>query len=190
MIKQNLIIYSIPNLYKILKELEEDLNYNLYSISDVKDLSTINHSEFLILNWKKNFNYKNTLELTFPIKISKLIEKINIEFIKLKTKNNSNQLIGNYILNLNSRELIFNSKVINLTEKEANLIDFLNKLEHSASIKELELKVWRYENKLETHTVETHIHRLRKKILNVFDRKDFILSDKKGYYLNKLPKNI
>ena len=53
MVKQNLVIYSIPILYNVLKELEEDLNYNLYSASNINDLNKINHSEILILNDKK-----------------------------------------------------------------------------------------------------------------------------------------
>lgn len=190
MVKQNLVIYSIPILYNVLKELEEDLNYNLYFASNINDLNKINHLEILILNDKKKLDYQNTLKLNFPIKISKLIEKINIEFIKLKTKVNSNYSIGDYVLNLNSRKLILNSTTINLTEKETNLIKFLDKSNNPASIKKLEAEVWGHGNKLETHTVETHIHRLRKKILDVFNKKDFILSDKKGYYLNKLSKDI
>lgn len=186
MIKQNLVIYSIPNLYNVLKELEEDLKFNLFFVSDLKELSKLNNLEFLILSSKKNFNYQNNLYVNFPIKISKLIEIINIEYIKLKTKINSNHSIGSYVLNLNSRELILNSKVVYLTEKETNLIKFLDKFNHPVGKKELETKVWGHENKLETHTVETHIHRLRKKIFDVFNKRDFILNDKRGYYLNKL----
>ena len=82
--------------------------------------------------------------------------------------------------------LILNSKIIHLTEKEVNLIMFLNKSEKPVNIEELQLEVWGFKNQLETHTVETHIHRLRKKILNVFEVNNFIISEKKGYYLNKL----
>ena len=103
------------------------------------------------------------MELNFPIAIFRLVEKINIQFMRFKTKENSKFLIGNYTLNLNSRELILDSKVINLTEKEVNLIMFLNKSDNPVKTETLQFEVWGYTNKLETHTVETHMHRLRKK---------------------------
>ena len=81
--------------------------------------------------------------------------------------------------------LKLNSNSVSLTEKEISLILFLNKSKCSVSINKLQEEVWGYKSETETHTVETHIHRLRKKILNEFKRDDFILSNKSGYYLNK-----
>tara|TARA_A100001015_G_scaffold295258_1_gene374046 strand:+ start:2300 stop:2884 length:585 start_codon:yes stop_codon:yes gene_type:complete len=190
MIKQNLVIYSIPTLYSILQELEKELNYNTLNILDKKKLKDHNLSNFLIITDKKNLNYTNVLQLNFPLTISKLIEKINIEFIKSKTKENSNISIGKYILDVNSRKLLMNLKTINLTEKEVNLIVYLKNATKPVSIQMLQLEVWGYKNLLESHTVETHIHRLRKKILSKFNLDNFIISDKKGYYLNRLSKNV
>ena len=189
MIKQNLAIYSIPILYKILKELEKDLNYNTVYISDKKKLENKDLSNFLVITDKENFTKDNFLQIHFPLKISKLIEKINIQFIKFKSKENSKINIGKYILNVNSRMLILNSKIINLTEKEVNLILYLHNSNKPVNIKTLQLEVWGYRNSLETHTVETHIHRLRKKILSTFNLDDLIVSKKDGYYL-ELSKNI
>ncbi len=70
---------------------------------------------------------------------------------------------------------------LNLTEKEADIIIFLKKSEKSVSIDELQTKVWGHSSKLDTHTVETHIYRLRKKISNKFNNDDFIKSTKLGY---------
>ena len=70
---------------------------------------------------------------------------------------------------------------LNLTEKEADIIIFLKKSEKSISIDELQTKVWGHSSKLDTHTVETHIYRLRKKISNKFNNHDFIKSTKLGY---------
>ena len=128
----------------------------------------------LLLTEKKNLHQANVLELNFPLEISKLVEKINIQFLKFKTKENSNFSIGNYIINLNSRELILDLKVVNLTEKEVNLIMFLNKFSDPVNVERLQFEVWGYGNKLETHTVETHIHRLRKK---------FLINLKRQFYL-------
>ena len=70
---------------------------------------------------------------------------------------------------------------LNLTEKEADIIIYLKKSEKSISIDELQTKVWGHSSKLDTHTVETHIYRLRKKISNKFNIYDFIKSTKSGY---------
>ena len=189
MIKQNLAIYSIPILYEILKELETDLNYNIVYISDKNKLENQDLSNFLVISEKENFKFGNFLQIHFPLKISKLIEKINIQFIKFKSKENSNVNIGKYILNINSRTLTTNSNTISLTEKEVNLILYLHSSTEPVNIKTLQLEVWGYRNSLETHTVETHIHRLRKKILSTFNLDDLIVSKKDGYYL-QLSKNI
>ena len=77
-----------------------------------------------------------------------------------------------------------NDKVINLTEREIDLIIFLKNTESAANIDELQKKVWGYNLELETHTVETHIYRLRKKIKDVFQDESFILSTNKGYCIN------
>ena len=64
------------------------------------------------------------------------------------------------------------------------MIIYLDKSENPVTINELQLNIWSYASSLETHTVETHVHRLRKKILELFKDKDFILSTKKGYLIN------
>lgn len=190
MIKQNLAIFSIPILYKILIELENELNYNILYFTDKKKLVEQDLSSFFILTNQKSFNYDNVIQLDFPLKITKLIEKINIQFIKSKAKKNSNIHIGNYVLDINSRKLTLNSNAISLTEKEVNLIVFLSNSNKPVNIEKLQLKVWGYKNKLETHTVETHIHRLRKKIYLTLKSNDLIVRKKDGYHLNKLPENI
>ena len=112
MIKQNLVVYSIPILFEILKELENELNLEIIFVSNKKALEKLNSSDTLILTDKKNLNLLNNLELKFPLKISKLIEKINVKMIKIKTKEQSEINIGSYILNLNARILVLNSKII------------------------------------------------------------------------------
>ena len=85
---------------------------------------------------------------------------------------------------LNSRELISANNTIKLTEKETNIIIYLSQSSDPVSIDQLQFNVWGYQSKLETHTVETHIYRLRKKILKQFNDKNFILSHKNGYKIN------
>ena len=185
MIKQSLIIYSNLILYEILKELENEIKYKIEEISTDKELSNKEISEYLVLTDKKNHKFLNAVQLDLPCKITKLIEKVNIKFIKLKTKEKASVSVGEYDIDLNARLLNFNSESISLTEKEINLITFLNNSKNPVSVYKLQTEVWSYKNKIETHTVETHIHRLRKKILKEFKKEDFILSNKSGYYLNK-----
>ena len=112
------------------------------------------------------------------------MEKINIEILKNNYSQKSNIKIGNYLLNINSREIFLNKKSLKLTEQEIKMIMYLSKSEKPVTINELQSQIWSYASSLETHTVETHIHRLRKKILDLFNDKNFILSTKKGYLIN------
>ena len=91
--------------------------------------------------------------------------------------------VNDYVIDLNSREMLIKDNKLKLTEKEINTISYLSKSEKPVSIDELQEKVWSYQSDIETHTVETHIYRLRKKILNTFNDKDFIISEKNGYQI-------
>ncbi len=87
-------------------------------------------------------------------------------------------------MNLNSRQISKESVKLNLTEREGNLIIFLNKSSSPVSVDRLQKEVWEYGSDLETHTVETHIYRLRKKIKEKFKDDNFIISSKEGYIIN------
>jgi DNA-binding winged helix-turn-helix (wHTH) protein len=181
---QNLIIYKLNPLYQILEELHLDLNFKIIFVDSDNSLNdklkTL--SNYLIISNKKYFENKNQLILeTIPINISKFIEKINIEFLKLQFNRQSDLMINGYKIDLNSREILKNKIKLKLTEKEINTIIYLSKSNKSVGINELQLKVWDYQSDLETHTVETHIYRLKKKFLNFFNDKNFIVSDKNGY---------
>jgi DNA-binding response OmpR family regulator len=79
--------------------------------------------------------------------------------------------------------MLINNLKLKLTEKEINIITYLSKSKKPISIHELQEKVWSYQSDIETHTVETHIYRLRKKILNTFKDNEFIVSKKNGYQI-------
>ena len=79
--------------------------------------------------------------------------------------------------------MLINDTRLKLTEKEINTITYLSKSNKPVSIDELQEKVWSYQSDMETHTVETHIYRLRKKILDKFDDRKFIISKKDGYQI-------
>ena len=188
MSKQNLIIiYKFKSLYNILEELSLDLNYNVVFASDVDALNSkvANLKSYLIISSKIYLNIRNQIILNnTPINILKLVEKINTEFLKIQFYNQSEIKLSNYILDLNSRELTWKNIKIRLTEKETNTIIYLSKSQRSVTVAELQKKVWSYKSDIETHTVETHIYRLRKKILKTFNDDQFIISENNGYQIN------
>ena len=183
---QNLIIYNFISLYKILEEINLDLNFNVIYVDNQKSLNDkikkINN--YLVISNRKDLNVNNQVILDIlPMSMSSLIEKINIHFLKLQFNNQSRFKIKKYFIDLNSREIILNKIKLKLTEKETKIITYLSKEKKPVTIEELEENVWSYQSDIETHTVETHIYRLRKKILSTFNDNDFILSEKNGYQI-------
>ena len=181
-----LIIYEYQILYQVFNEISESLNFEIIQ-SNEKDLKEFNFDQknnYLIISEKKIEGVKNSLILdNLPIKFEKLIEIINIKFLKNKFLDQSHIKIGEYNLDLNSRKISFGNKSLNLTERETNLIIFI-KDKKNVTVKELQKKVWDYSPDLDTHTVETHIYRLRKKMKETFGNESFILNTSKGYSID------
>ena len=179
---ENLVIYDFKILYEILNEISDHINFKLTYINKITDLDLKAQDNYLVISNKKIKYIENQIEITnFPIDIVKLVENINIKFLKKKYNQQLEIDLGVYKLNLNSRKMFDSEKDLDLTEKEADIIIFLKNSKKPASIDELQTHVWGHSSKLETHTVETHIYRLRKKISNKFGNTDFILSTKSGY---------
>ena len=186
MSKQNLIIYKHTSLYNVLEELALDLNFKITFVENDNSLNekVKEYKNYLIISNKEYSNIVNQFVLkNTPINIFKLVEKINIEFLKLQFNSQSQVRVNNYTINLNSREMLINDTKLKLTEKEINTISYLSQSNKPVSIDELQKKVWSYQYDIETHTVETHIYRLRKKIYNTFNDKEFIISQKNGYQI-------
>ena len=181
-----LIIYEYQILYQVFNEISESLNFEIVQ-SNEKDLKEFNFDQknnYLIISEKKIERVKNSLILdNLPIKFEKLIEIINIKFLKNKFLDQSHIKIGKYNLDLNSRKISFGNKSLNLTERETNLIIFI-KDKKNVTVKELQKKVWAYSPDLDTHTVETHIYRLRKKMKETFGNESFILNINNGYSID------
>ena len=181
---QNLVIYDFKILYEILREINNYINFKLISIDKVSDLNLKDQNDYLLISNKKIKNVENQLTLNnFPIDIIKLIESINVKFLKKKYSQQSDIDIGDYKLNLNSRKIFNGTKSLNLTEREANIVVYLNNSKKPVKISKLQTEVWGHNSKLETHTVETHIYRLRKKINDIFEDNNFIKSSKSGYVI-------
>ena len=187
MYHKKLIIYEYDSLFNILDEIKENLNFETIKANknNIESVKSDIRSDFLLLS--KNNSQKNDNQIileNLPTKINKLIEFINIEFLKKKFNLQSNINIGSYHLNLNSRKIVRDNIILDLTERETNLVVYLNKSKLPVKVDELQREVWEYSTELETHTVETHIYRLRKKMKEKFGDKNFILSLKSGYKIS------
>ena len=183
---QNLVIYKCNLLYDIFKEISSVFNFKIDFIDDENKLNDKLkvHKNCLILSRKRYFDIKNFIVLyDLPINIFKLIEKINIEFLKLQYSKQSKIKLNDYIVDLNSREISSKTKKVKLTEKEIDTIIYLLEANKPIAIDELQKKIWNFQNEVETHTVETHIYRLRKKIFDIFNDNEFIISKKNGYQI-------
>ena len=195
MIKQNIYIINFNSLYEILDEIKENLPFKVIKYENEYDfikVSNLNLKNLLIIskfNQKllldNNLNKNNFLDFdSFPLTLNKFIELINIQLIKLKFNYQSKINIRGYDLNLNSKFLSKNDISLKLTEKEIEIILYLNEKKTKHNVSDLQKNIWGYSLDTETHTVETHIYRLRKKISNKFIDKNFILSDKNGYFID------
>ena len=186
MISKKIIIYEHDVLFEILDEIKEKLSFDIIK-ANKKDFENIKKklkTNFLVISAIQKDQENCIIIKEFPFKIKKFIQTININLLKKEFSDKSNVDVGSYKLNLNSREIVKNNTILELTEREVNLINFINKSKRPIKIDELQKKVWDYSNELETHTVETHIYRLRKKIKEKFNDGNFIISSKNGYVIN------
>ena len=183
---KKIIVFDFKVMFDILNEIKDYLNFQLDYADKTNLESKIKDSDtnLLVLSNKKISNLKNDNNIVIdkiPIEISKVIQIINLHFLKNNFAKQSEWKIGVYKLNLNSREILKDRLKLNLTEREINMILFLSNSKSPVNIDQLEKEVWNYESELDTHTVETHIYRLRKKISDAFKNEDFIKSSKSGY---------
>ena len=193
MLSQNIFILNSKTLYDILIELKNLLNFNILQMNE-KDLNKNTFDNFknyiLLTNDVKNINKNPYIDKTKvlvidenPIPIKKLIEKINIFILKESFQTQSKKKIKDYYFDLNDRTIFKKEKKIKLTEKELQLILYLDLKKDPQNITKLQNEIWGYNKDLETHTVETHIYRLRKKIQKEFNDEQFIKSNNNGYFL-------
>ena len=192
---QSVFILNFNSLYEILDEIKENLSFTIRKIDNEEDfkkkfdlnrldhliISKIDHK--LLLN--NNITDKNVLDLNdLPLSFKKLVELINIKLIKLKFNQQSKIIIKGYELNLNSKFFSKDNLKLKLTEKEIEIILYLNDKKIKHNVDDLQKNIWGYSANMETHTVETHIYRLRKKISDLFKDEKFILSHKNGYFID------
>ena len=191
---QNVFIINFNSLYEILDEIKENLSFKIIKIKNEEDLRNnldLEKIDFLVISktdykllLNNNITDKNFLDFNdLPLSLKKLLELINIKLIKLKFNQQSKLVIKGYDLNLNSKFLFKNNLKLKLTEKEIEIILYLNNIKIKHNVADLQKNIWGYATNMETHTVETHIYRLRKKILKIFGDDKFIITEKNGYQI-------
>ena len=192
---QNVFILNYNSLYEILEEIKENLSFTIIKIDNEEDFKKkfdLNRLDYLVISktdhkllLNDNINAKNFSDfIDLPLSFKKLIELINIKLIKLKFTQQSNITIKDYELNLNSKFFSKDNLKLRLTEKEIEIILYLNDKKIKHNVADLQKNIWSYSADMETHTVETHIYRLRKKISDLFKDEKFILSHKNGYFID------
>ena len=187
---QNVFIINYNSLYEILDEIKDNLSFKIIKFENKEDFQKNNNLDIkncLIISKIKPkllANNKNILDFdNLPLSLEKLLELINIKLIKLKFNHQSKIIIKGYELNLNSKFFSKNNLNLKLTEKEIEIILYLDNKKSKNDVADLQKNIWGYSSNIETHTVETHIYRLRKKISNLFKDENFILSDKSCYFI-------
>ena len=209
----NILVFASHNFNKSLDEIKSKLSFNLVMHDSKDYLKQTNQNyhilfvdnEFLLKqkevdliklekfnlpillltdsqsSTKENFLFDDQAFL--PLNILDLRKKVNDLLSSFKFSKNSSVNIKNYVIDRNLKTMSKENISINLTEKEVNLLVLLNE-EHKPLNKTLILKkIWQYSTDADTHTVETHIYRLRKKVLEKFGDGEFINIFKEGYSL-------
>ena len=206
--KTNLLIFGTKNFNNSLNEIKEDLDFSLTyfdfneftqllvssSSAIIVDqqicenkavLSIINkifNKPILLLETKSSsIKCKSDEKNNFPINIIELNNKITNLIIAYKFNKNSSIIIKNFTLDKNEKKLKKDHLSITITEREVQLIELLFNEKKPLSKNIILKKIWKYADNTDTHTVETHIYRLRKKILKQFKDESFIINSKLGY---------
>jgi hypothetical protein len=194
MSKQNIFIINYNSVYEILDEIKENLSFKIIKYNNEDDFnndSNLNIVNSIIIS-KSNHKLLSNKYLTdknflnfkiLPLPLKKLLEIINIKLIKMKFGHQSKIIIKNYELNLNSKFISRNGSSLKLTEKEIEIILYLSNTKTNHDVLDLQKNIWGYSENMETHTVETHVYRLRKKINNKFNDNNFILSHQNAYFI-------
>ncbi len=192
MSKSAVYILNLKVLYNIIYEIKNFFNFDLFDFENEKDLLNEQKKRgdrnFIVLtteNFDNNLiDKKQIIKIeNYPFNLFSLVEKINSNLLMQQYDFQSNINIKEYTLNINSRVFSSKNNMLKLTEREIEILLFLKKQKDPININVLQKEVWGYAEDSETHTVETHVYRLRKKIKKAFDDQNFIQSDKKGYFI-------
>jgi len=206
--KNKIISFCPTNFNTSLDELKDFLKFKLEFFEKNSDLKIINDEDILLCNEdfliKNGFyeiikNSKNTKilvgqsnkiasfnferKITLPIKFDDFNTLIENVIVKKNFSKNSSIKVKLYRLDKNEKKIFKDKKYVQLTEKEIQLIELLSSKKTPISKEKILSEVWQYAEDADTHTVETHIYRLRKKIKSSFSDDKFIFNNEKGYLI-------
>ena len=205
--KTNILIIGSKTFTNSINEVKTYLKFNLFNDNNTNEAQIDNINGILIEDTSVNnliktkyFTDKNLIKiialkntklklkkdyeiLNLPTTIKDINLKIESSVAKSKFTQNSSIVIKNYHLNKNEKKLTKENNSIFLTEKEIQLLELFLKSKKPISKNYIQSSVWQYANDADTHTVETHIYRLRKKINDKFSDDKFIMNNKEGYYI-------
>ena len=200
-------IFDNKTFFQIIKEINLFSQYKINHYEDlnlcIKDAEKGNHivvfftnslnkidkynfpSVFVAKSLEATNNLSNILseELKIPFTIFDFEKKITSVIAKNEFRKNSLINLKGYIIDKNERKIKKNNLELKLSEKEVDFLIVFSENKNPIKRNLVLKKVWNYSQETETHTVETHIHRLRKKIFSKFGDNDFIKNNKKGYYI-------
>ena len=194
----NVLVLGPLSFYSTLNELKMFLKFNPLQEDTIENPNiTLFHIDVLQIKKQKDFIDKsNTIKICAGKKKEMLsiydaflelpssIKEINaaVENIAAKKKFNINSSIKvkDYLLNKNEKKLSNFDDFIILTENEVQLIELFLDKKKPISKDDILSSVWNYASDADTHTVETHIYRLRKKIFDKFKDDKFINNNKDG----------
>ena len=208
--KNTLLIFGTKNFNNSLKEIKEYLNLTLVffendallelsipeinavlidnefcnDVNILNSISKINNKPVLLIE-NKDFssinNIKYNEKITLPFNLTDFSNKITNIIMSFKFNKNSSIQIKDYTIDKNERKLKKKNLFIVITEREIELIELLFNKKKPLSKKYILKEVWKYAEGVDTHTIETHIYRLRKKIISKFNDENFIINSKTGY---------
>tara|TARA_B100001758_G_C18088276_1_gene441921 strand:+ start:20 stop:625 length:606 start_codon:yes stop_codon:yes gene_type:complete len=197
----NVIILGPSSFISTLNELKSFLKFNSFpnnlsidhdivlfhndALKDKKQKDFINKSNSIKVCVSNKDGLSNNYDavLTLPTTLKDLNATVDNVFAKKKFNKNSSIKVKKYFLDKNEKKLSKLEESITLTEKEIHLLELFQKNMKPISKDKILSIVWNYAADADTHTVETHIYRLRKKIADKFGDEEFILNNKDGYYL-------
>ena len=203
---KNVLAFGSINFNTSLEELKDHLNFKLTAVDNeinsnlldrydilfchqdflknntsLEILKKTNKIKILVCNSEKVKFDMFTDKLFLPVKLEEINNIIENTIARKKFSTNSSIKVKNYILDKNEKKLLKDKNHILLTEKEIQLLELFLKYNKPLSKNKILDEVWKYSEEADTHTVETHIYRLRKKISEKFKDNNFINSTKKGY---------
>ncbi len=206
--KISVLSFGSKNFNISLEELKDHLNFKLTAVDNeinsnlldrydilfchqdflknntsLEILKKTNKIKILVCNSEKVKFDMFTDKLFLPVKLEEINNIIENTIARKKFSTNSSIKVKNYILDKNEKKLLKDKNHILLTEKEIQLLELFLKYNKPLSKNKILDEVWKYSEEADTHTVETHIYRLRKKIKEKFLDEDFILNNKTGYLL-------